>query len=154
VIGLRRSTAQHSTARYSEIMSLRSGADSVAAGLLGAAASVIGKVSLSPDSPLAVIADEMCSASGLSFCSRASLLARALGLGLMVYANVLMAFYLLRALDKSESVTVTVISSASNLLFSGILGLVVLGESVGFHWVVGSMFISTGVLLVLSCQQP
>lgn len=37
---------------------------------------------------------------------------------LMVSSNLLMAFYLLKALEKNESVTVTVISSASNLLFS------------------------------------
>lgn len=72
----------------------------------------------------------------------------------MVYANVLMAYYLLRALEKSESVSVTVISSASNLLFSGILGFLALGESIGFYWILGSCFISFGVLLVLSCQEP
>ncbi len=46
------------------------------------------------------------------------LFARALGLAAMVYANILMAVYLLRALEKSDSVSVTVISSASNLVFS------------------------------------
>jgi hypothetical protein len=46
------------------------------------------------------------------------MLLRLLGFALMLYCNALMAVYLLKALDKQESVTVTVFSFSANFIVS------------------------------------
>jgi hypothetical protein len=54
-------------------------------------------------------------------CIKLEYLVRALGIGAMIYTNIQMASYLMRALEKTSSLSVTVVSSASNFLFSVII---------------------------------
>lgn len=71
---------------------------------------------------------------------------------LMFYANALALSLFLRALESKGSLVVTVVSSATNFLVTGLLSGVLLGENVGLNWCLGAVIIGLGVYLIASSQ--
>ncbi len=70
----------------------------------------------------------------------------------MLLCNGLMISQFLKALEKNSSLSVTVISSAVNFLFTGLAGNVILQERLGMRWVLGASLIMCGILMITVSQ--
>lgn len=128
--------------------------NAVLCGLLGAAASVLGKLALSESAYLNTLRD-LCRNVEVDnwSCDYVILGARCLLFLSMVFTNAAMIARFLKSMEKNASVTVTVVSSATNYLASGAVGLTVFGEPVGPNWCLGSLCICLGLCLVGISQE-
>jgi hypothetical protein len=134
-------------------------------GIFGAMASILGKISLSETSIVTAAVGSACIRSstilnvwptvatllgkdlldqyGLEVifsCSTLAQTSRLVVFVLMVYCNALMLSYFLRALRDRSSLAVTVVSSATNFLITGLLGGLILGEDVNGVWYIGARY--------------
>lgn len=76
---------------------------------------------------------------------------RGIGLTLVITSNLCMWRYFNRALQSSPtSLEASLITTASNLLFSGFLGCFVFGEHLNQTWWLGTAFILVGTCLIAS----
>ena len=113
----------------------------VAAGVCGSLSSLFGKLCFDSDLVRSFAGED----STYLFYG-----VRAFFFGLLVLSNVLMTSLFTRSLDSSDnSFKPTIINFSSNFLFTGIVGVLVLKESVDFClWLVGISLIITGVFLL------
>ena len=132
-------------------------------GAYGAFSGRSGKVALSEDSPLTLSVKDLCLRHVVSsesseqqqeeMCWYTVSLCRVIALISMVCFNALMLSTFMKALEKRGSLPVTVGTSASNFLLTGILGSIVLGEKVNGTWALGALVIAAGLTLVTLSQQ-
>ncbi|XP_034384442.1 transmembrane protein 42-like [Cyclopterus lumpus] len=116
------------------------------AGSLGAAASLSAKLSLGAD-----YLRDMCESrlSGASACDWLHIPLRLLCAGLLVACNAVMWTFFSKALRHcSSSASATVTTSASNFIFSAVLGRLVFGESHAALWWAGISLTLCGLLLL------
>jgi uncharacterized membrane protein len=135
---------------------------SITAGVLGALGALIGKLSLSADSPFIKHITEICREyynwnlintiieSTIEIKCNYSLpyFFRVLGFSLMIYCNALMLTLFLKALEKGSTIEVVVLNSAANFITTGIFGKLVFREIVTTKWILGLILISLGMTLV------
>jgi drug/metabolite transporter (DMT)-like permease len=123
-------------------------------GIFGSLASVMGKIALSENRVLSAVLAFCAQDLGLAraSCQAASTALRLLCFGLMLACNAAMVAFYLKALAEDASVVATVGSTAVNCLVTGATGFLLFGESVGSSWLLGSLFISTGLCLILTSQ--
>ncbi len=67
-------------------------------------------------------------------------------------SNGFMVSNFLKALEKNSSLLVTVVSSAVNFLFTGVVSNLVLQEKLGLKWMGGASLIILGILLIAFSQ--
>ena len=123
-------------------------------GLFGACASVFGKISLSDLSPPIKYLSNHCLIEFPNFvyCKKIIYLVRFVSFLAMLYTNALMLSMFMKALEKRNSLPVTVGTSAINFLFTGILGNLILRENINSQWFLGALLIASGVLLIALSQ--
>ncbi len=120
-------------------------------GLFGSLATILGKMALSSDNWILIDMWAICAQSlGLSpeRCDMLVLLFRGITFFEMLFCNALMISYFLKSLEKESSLHVTVISTATNFLLSGLLGRLVLKEEVSNMWYLGASIISAGICCI------
>lgn len=126
-------------------------------GIYGALASVSGKVSFSPSTPIMIHINSICAelldplSLGI-YCIHFNYMVRIASFVFMFYANAMALSKFLNALETRSSLTVTVITSATNFLTTGLLSGLILGERVGKMWFVGASIIAAGVFLIALSQ--
>ncbi|KRT83906.1 hypothetical protein AMK59_4137 [Oryctes borbonicus] len=108
--------------------------NAVLSGICAASASIFGKFSGSP-----VLND--------------FLLARILIFSLMILSNAFVWALLVKALQENSSITAITISTATNYLFSGVCGYLVFGELTFSLWLVGTILILCGLMLIVSDEE-
>jgi drug/metabolite transporter (DMT)-like permease len=123
-------------------------------GIFGSLASVMGKIAFSDNQVLSAARAFCAQDLGLQAdtCQAASTALRLLCFGLMLACNATMVAFYLRALAQNASVVATVGSTAVNYLVTGATGWLLFRESVGSSWLLGSLFISTGLCLIAMSQ--
>lgn len=123
-------------------------------GCLGGLATVLGKLSFSSDNPVLNQLSIACYESNLfgDMCYYGAWIVRLLAFAAMFACNAMVIGYLLKAMEHNHTVVVTVVSSASNFLTSGILGYAVFGEALSQNWYVGSLLIMIGMCFVSFSQ--
>lgn len=125
-------------------------------GLYGALASVTGKLALSNNHVLESV-NIFCAANWSSFgentCAGISISFRLLAFGCMLLLNAAMVSNFLRAMEKNPSVVVTVLSTASNYLITGVAGKIVFDEALGSWWALGSTIICVGLCFIVVSQE-
>jgi hypothetical protein len=93
----------------------------ILSGSLGATASLIAKLALSPNSPVPTFVHSTCThlfVDSSSLCDAFALLSRGLCLLLMIGLNAGMISYFLDGMNESGSVVGTALSTAANFSFS------------------------------------
>ncbi|GJQ79906.1 hypothetical protein Trydic_g12047 [Trypoxylus dichotomus] len=103
----------------------------ILSGICAASASIFGKFSGSP------VLDDY-------------LLARILFFTLMILSNTFVWMLLVKALQTSSSITAITMSTATNYLFSGICGYLIFGELTFSLWLLGTILILCGLMLIVS----
>mmetsp|Transcript_21333 Transcript_21333/g.19408 ORF Transcript_21333/g.19408 Transcript_21333/m.19408 type:complete len:140 (+) Transcript_21333:46-465(+) len=130
--------------------------DVVLSGLFGALTSILGKISLSESTPVIDYIQYYCEISILItnriYCINISFAIRLICFILMIYFNMLTFTFFLKALETRGSLPVTVISSATNFLVTGILSGILLGENINQQWYLGAFIIVFGVCLIALSQ--
>lgn len=123
-------------------------------GIAGAIGSLCGKLSLSENG-----ATEICRAylSGnkllsQSYCNIFSLMSRIIFFALMLAFNAMMLSNFLIALEKKGSLMVVIVSSSTNIILTGVIGQILLGEDVGDKWYIGACVMLIGVTLIAFSQ--
>jgi drug/metabolite transporter (DMT)-like permease len=126
----------------------------VASGFIGAIASILGKVSFSKSTPVMTFLQTICETllTANNGCWNFMYAARLISFFVMFYFNALALSLFLRALESKGSLVVTVVSSATNFLVTGLLSGVLLGERVGLQWCLGAALIAVGVYLIAASQ--
>ena len=129
----------------------------IVSGLCGALASISGKVSFSATTPFILYLNSFCEQylspfSLESYCWNVSYAVRLVAFFFMFYANAMALSTFLKALESKSSLTVTVVSSATNFLTTGLLSGLLLGEEVGKMWFLGALVIALGVFLIAMSQ--
>jgi drug/metabolite transporter (DMT)-like permease len=123
-------------------------------GLYGAFATIAGKIALS-DTIVITHLNHQCATQfslSQSHCDSGVLLFRVMLFALMIFCNGLMISQFLKALEKNSSLSVTVISSAVNFLFTGMAGNIILRENLGLRWILGATLILAGILMITISQ--
>eukprot|EP00096_Caligus_rogercresseyi_P012325 TRINITY_DN5122_c0_g1_i1.p1 TRINITY_DN5122_c0_g1~~TRINITY_DN5122_c0_g1_i1.p1 ORF type:complete len:148 (+),score=15.74 TRINITY_DN5122_c0_g1_i1:180-623(+) len=126
---------------------------SVKSGLYAAICGVVGKVVY--DNDIVVRLCESFSPSE-SLCDAKSVQIGIHGLlfGVLAFIHILMFEAFNKALKlSSTSLEVTVINSATNFLFTGVLGCVLFSESLGLGWVLGTSLILLGSFVLILDEQ-
>lgn len=122
-------------------------------GFCGASASVVGKLAFSSDNPIIKSLSSFCRmTNSIDHCNYALIFIRAVLFGGMLFLNAAMVANFLRAMEKSPSVIVTVVSTATNYLVTGLFGKFLLSEKLGERWILGSTLICVGLCLIAVSQ--
>lgn len=122
-------------------------------GMFGALASIAGKFALS-DNYFIVGSNSMCmDYFDVSTCGSGVLLLRAALFGLMLLCNATMIASFLKSMERNASVIVTVLSTGSNYVVTGMLGRLMFDESLGSWWIIGSTMICLGMCLIGLSQE-
>lgn len=127
----------------------------IAAGLSGAVASILGKISLSSDfPPLQQFSFMTCRGWNTSWnCAFVvSLAARIVIFALMLTSNGYMLSRFLKALETKGTLPVTVVCSAVNFILTGVLSYFVLNERINSQWISGATLIVVGICFILISQ--
>ena len=128
----------------------------IKSGLAGAVASIFGKLSLSDKTPVSEFIRYYCEVffffGDSSRCWNFVYGFRLTSFLLMFFFNAMALSKFLKALEKRGSVPVTVVSSATNFLVTGLLSGVLLGEEVNAKWCFGAFLIAAGVFLIALSQ--
>jgi drug/metabolite transporter (DMT)-like permease len=124
----------------------------VKSGLAGAVASIFGKMSLSDKTPATEFMRYYCEVyffyGETSRCWNMVYFVRLASFLLMFFFNAMALSKFLKALEKRGSVFVTVVSSATNFLVTGLLSGLLLGEQINAKWCFGAFLIAGGVFLI------
>lgn len=123
-------------------------------GCLGGFATVLGKLSFSNDNPLLNQLSIACFESNLfgDVCYYGAWIVRLVSFAAMFACNAMVIGYFLKAMEQNNTVVVTVVSSATNFLTSGILGYAIFGEALSRNWYIGSSLIMIGMCFVSFSQ--
>ncbi len=124
-------------------------------GGLGGLATVTGKIAFSSDNSFLLEAVKLCQTIAIypqDYCEYTSLVVRLISFAVMFLCNAMVIGFFLKAIESNHTVVVIVVSSATNFLTSGILGQLLFGEVVSSMWVMGSILIVIGMLLVAVSQ--
>ncbi|KAL7543952.1 hypothetical protein ACHAXR_013365 [Thalassiosira sp. AJA248-18] len=131
----------------------------ILSGALGATASFIAKLALSPDSPVPSTVHSFCAANihqlnndeSLSWlCPSISLATRGICLVCMIGVNAIMISSFLDGMNESGSVVGTALSTAANFSCSAMYGIAFFGEVVPLSWYFGATLIASGTWLLSS----
>ncbi|KAL7504857.1 hypothetical protein ACHAXN_002404 [Cyclotella atomus] len=141
----------------------------ILSGTLGATASLIAKLALSPTSPIPTLVHDTCRSYNLSSllhfdasffntitnnnidtCTVLSLLSRGLCLLLMIGVNAIMISSFVDGMNESGSVAGTSLSTAANFSVSAIYGAIFFQEYVSTSWYFGAILIGVGMWLLSS----
>mmetsp|Transcript_3381 Transcript_3381/g.5173 ORF Transcript_3381/g.5173 Transcript_3381/m.5173 type:complete len:153 (+) Transcript_3381:87-545(+) len=132
----------------------------IISGALGATASSIGKLALSPESPVPSTCHSYChiflnryypSETGIEWiCPYVSLGTRVICFLCMIGVNLLMVSSFLDGMNESGSVVGTALSTAANFSFSALYGILFFGENVPISWFFGATLIAMGMYLLSS----
>lgn len=125
-------------------------------GIFGALSSLLGKITMSPTTPVVDYLLYLCELQlpfiAESYCWYISYSVRFSCFLLMFYTNALTFAYFFKSLETRGSLAVTVVSSATNFLTTGLLSGVILGERITQKWILGSLIIACGVFLISLSQ--
>lgn len=120
-------------------------------GAFGSVASIVGKIALSDNWLVNTLRTYLCDNTVVS-CYIIEWPIRAIIFALMFSCNALMISNFLKALEKNGSLQVTVMSSSINFVLTGLLGTLVMNETVSLMWYVGALMVSVGIYLVSLSQ--
>lgn len=70
----------------------------------------------------------------------------------MLAFNAMMLSNFLIALEKKGSLMVVIVSSSTNIILTGVIGQILLGEDVGDKWYIGACVMLIGVTLIAFSQ--
>lgn len=124
-------------------------------GGLGGLATVTGKIAFSSDNSFLLTALKLCRDLSLNpqdYCDYTTIVVRLIAFLVMFLCNAMVIGFFLKAIESNHTVVVIVVSSATNFLTSGILGQLLFGEVVSSMWIMGSILIVIGMLLVAVSQ--
>ncbi|KAL7485892.1 hypothetical protein ACHAW6_011582 [Cyclotella cf. meneghiniana] len=126
----------------------------ILSGALGASASLIAKLALSPDSPVPSSVHSSCrtlfESVAISLCPALSLASRVFFLLLMIGLNAIMISSFLDGMNESGSVVGSALSTAANFSCSALYGAVFFQEYVSLTWYLGATLIGIGMWLLSS----
>jgi len=131
----------------------------ILAGASGVCGAIFGKLGFDSESVLAnrfgvalceaLWVDGSLGPDSSSTCiTSVSYLARGIALLLCFGMNAMMLAFFLRALDRTTSVTATVLCTGANIIFSGLSAWVFFGENLSGKYVSGAFFIVLGMSLI------
>mmetsp|Transcript_5012 Transcript_5012/g.7656 ORF Transcript_5012/g.7656 Transcript_5012/m.7656 type:complete len:142 (+) Transcript_5012:116-541(+) len=128
--------------------------EAIFSGALAACASALGKISLNGTSVAVSISRSFCLIFfNESQCPLVDWTIRSFFLGLMFACNGLMMAYFVRALKKETSTLyVTALSTSSNFVISGCIGILLFNEYVPKMWYVGAFVCAFGAGLISFSQ--
>ena len=127
----------------------------VLSGFSGGIASILGKIALSPETPIMTASAQFICIElfGVeTICSGTKIILQIVLIFVMLYFNVIMLSNFLRALETRGSLPVTVVCSAVNFLITGILSSILLGEKVNLMWCLGACLIMCGIFFIMLSQ--
>mmetsp|Transcript_22354 Transcript_22354/g.36775 ORF Transcript_22354/g.36775 Transcript_22354/m.36775 type:complete len:153 (+) Transcript_22354:177-635(+) len=131
----------------------------IISGALGATASSIGKLALSPESPVPstfhsychIILNRYYNENDIGWiCPYVSLGTRVVCFLCMIGVNLLMVSSFLDGMNESGSVVGTALSTAANFSFSALYGILFFEEHVPISWFFGATMIAIGMYLLSS----
>lgn len=125
----------------------------VICGICGAIGSLFGKLAFSNNKIISKLETVLCIiVVDDSICYLISIVLRIISFILMILFNGLMVNSFLKSIRNYASVSVAVVSTASNYLATGFIGYIVLDENLSLYWFSGSILISIGLCLISMSQ--
>eukprot|EP00804_Cyclotella_cryptica_P020251 CCRYP_015879-RA/>CCRYP_015879-RA protein AED:0.06 eAED:0.06 QI:1674/1/0.6/1/0.25/0/5/138/139 len=128
----------------------------ILSGALGASASLIAKLALSPDSPVPSSVNSICrnlfESVEFALCPALALVSRLICLLLMIGLNAVMISSFLDGMNASGSVVGTALSTAANFSCSALYGAIFFQEYVSMAWYFGATLIGIGMWLLSSIE--
>lgn len=124
-------------------------------GFFGALSTIFGKMALSSNHIIEAFVNVCNFELHLEpeHCEFLLWILRGLIFGLMLLFNGLMINFFLKSMDRYSSIIVTVVSTATNNLLTGLLGALILKERVGLNWILGSIIIGLGIFFISLSQK-